>query len=396
MSSVEHARSLVCDECWRLLFNTQSYENLCTISYHSKHRQLDYITTQALLAREASNECSWCNLLRLLINNICPEIAGGLPNFKSYQVSVSASILSYASDIQVIGPNYLGLQLYVNCGDWDDSGCTADEWSDEHSQEVQVYGHAFEPGPEGASGFDSQDSSEPGSLKTNKNFPQADEELSYQDIDEYVPAEAKEGYVSDSDDHSLQTIDDIKSLKSEESVCYTFASFYTYSLASDPAAHYVTARPTQQDASPVATREQIRSWMRECNHHTCCPPQLDARLPKRLLYLGLPNSPIRLVETRGVGSVGKYAALSYCWGSAPTYLLTKSNIKQFKVALDTQAIPRSIQDAVLVARTVPVDHLWVDALCIIQDSAEDKSVEIAKMQSIYRDALVTIVAANSQ
>jgi hypothetical protein len=37
----------------------------------------------------------------------------------------------------------------------------------------------------------------------------------------------------------------------------------------------------------------------------------------------------------------------------------------------------------------------VDALYILQDSNEDKSFEISMMEQVYRDSLVTIVAANS-
>jgi hypothetical protein len=39
--------------------------------------------------------------------------------------------------------------------------------------------------------------------------------------------------------------------------------------------------------------------------------------------------------------------------------------------------------------------LWIDALCIIQDSDTDKQHEIATMQWIYKNALITMVVASS-
>jgi hypothetical protein len=60
------------------------------------------------------------------------------------------------------------------------------------------------------------------------------------------------------------------------------------------------------------------------------------------------------------------------------------------------AIPQTIFDAISVAKSIPVDYLWVDALCILQDSKKDKVIELAKMKDIYRNSLVTIVAANAE
>ena len=39
--------------------------------------------------------------------------------------------------------------------------------------------------------------------------------------------------------------------------------------------------------------------------------------------------------------------------------------------------------------------MWIDSLCIVQDSVDDKRQEIARMASIYQNAFVTIAAANA-
>ncbi|KAK8061410.1 heterokaryon incompatibility protein-domain-containing protein [Apiospora phragmitis] len=58
-------------------------------------------------------------------------------------------------------------------------------------------------------------------------------------------------------------------------------------------------------------------------------------------------------------------------------------------------LPPSFQDAVTITRPLGIRYLWVDALCIIQDSKEDWATESVKMASIYRHAFLTIAADNS-
>jgi hypothetical protein len=59
-------------------------------------------------------------------------------------------------------------------------------------------------------------------------------------------------------------------------------------------------------------------------------------------------------------------------------------------------LPQTLRDAVAVTKSISAPCLWVDALCILQDSDEDKSFEISMMEKVYRDCLVIIVAANSE
>lgn len=59
------------------------------------------------------------------------------------------------------------------------------------------------------------------------------------------------------------------------------------------------------------------------------------------------------------------------------------------------SLPLTIQDAVIVTRQIGLKYLWVDALCIIQDSVEDKDAEIRRMAQIYMDSFLTICAASA-
>lgn len=56
-------------------------------------------------------------------------------------------------------------------------------------------------------------------------------------------------------------------------------------------------------------------------------------------------------------------------------------------------LPLTMQDAIEVTRAFGVQYLWVNALCIIQDSPGNWSAEASKMADVYRCAFLTISAA---
>jgi hypothetical protein len=56
-------------------------------------------------------------------------------------------------------------------------------------------------------------------------------------------------------------------------------------------------------------------------------------------------------------------------------------------------LPQTISDAIEVCRKVGIRYIWIDALCIIQNSDEDKLNEISQMGRIYKNSTVVIVAA---
>lgn len=61
-----------------------------------------------------------------------------------------------------------------------------------------------------------------------------------------------------------------------------------------------------------------------------------------------------------------------------------------KISYDNLA--QTLQDAIKTTKAMGIRFLWIDALCIIQNSEHDKQREIAKMAKIYQNAYFTIVA----
>lgn len=116
-------------------------------------------------------------------------------------------------------------------------------------------------------------------------------------------------------------------------------------------------------------------------------------MPKRLIDLGAPNAPPatpKVMHTRGRQE--QYVALSYCWG--PTQLLSTKidNLGEMEKSIPVEILPQTIRDAFLVARKLDIRYIWIDALCIIQDSEEDWHSEARRMGAIYANSYFTIAA----
>jgi hypothetical protein len=132
----------------------------------------------------------------------------------------------------------------------------------------------------------------------------------------------------------------------------------------------------------------MKRWMRECERLHCCDV---GTLDK--------DSHIRVIDVeRGcifdAPEGCRYLALSYVWGRAKTLQLTKATYPQLTRdgGLSTQ-VPATARDAMHLVKMLGEKYLWVDALCIIQDDKADTSIQISKMDTIYRCAILTIVAA---
>ncbi|KAI0653356.1 heterokaryon incompatibility protein-domain-containing protein [Cubamyces menziesii] len=92
---------------------------------------------------------------------------------------------------------------------------------------------------------------------------------------------------------------------------------------------------------------------------------------------------------------GTYIALSYVWGEDQPHRTTEMNLSSYKVKIDPAILPRTILDAIHVTRALGIYLLWIDSLCIVQDSEKDLHHELARMRDVYRHAYLTIDAASA-
>ncbi|EIW52255.1 HET-domain-containing protein [Trametes versicolor FP-101664 SS1] len=170
-----------------------------------------------------------------------------------------------------------------------------------------------------------------------------------------------------------------------------------HTSSDDPAAPYIVARDPVLNVGSPRSLSLAKALVNECVHgHERCiyiSPPSDVRLPTRLVDCIDPARP-RLASTGG--EYGKYLALSYVWGEPQQHQTTVSNISAYADGIDAAFLPRTIHDAIHVTHSLGFRYLWVDSLCIVQDSDEDKLHELGRMHFIYRYAYLTIIAASAE
>ena len=140
----------------------------------------------------------------------------------------------------------------------------------------------------------------------------------------------------------------------------------------------------------------FQRWLSTCEStHPWCPWKHPTR-PIQLRLLDIDAHCIKDFLNTSATPL-RYAILSYVWGSKPQRLrLTQANHDALhrEGAIETSQLSRTISDAVTVVRMLGERYLWIDSLCIVQDSEEDLGFQIPLVGYIFAKALVTIVAAS--
>ncbi|CAG9950168.1 unnamed protein product [Clonostachys rosea f. rosea IK726] len=142
-------------------------------------------------------------------------------------------------------------------------------------------------------------------------------------------------------------------------------------------------------------------WIQTCcTFHDICRrrgPCESNFLPTRLIDIGHDSSDTwKLVITRGTSMAPvEYIALSYCWGASTQLRLTASTQDSFIKGMPISALTRTHRDLITVARSLGIHWLWIDALCILQDSKSDWTLQSLEMAEIYSNCKLAVAAAAS-
>lgn len=176
-------------------------------------------------------------------------------------------------------------------------------------------------------------------------------------------------------------------------------------MTGDPAKSYgVRVRKRPESTSSPLFSQAARRWIDECATDHACSAYGDQATeclfrhgPHQLIDLhafGIGADDARIIHTMSPMKDLKYATRSYCWGrDMPAgSKTTTQNIDKREQRLEFLALPQTLKDAFTVSRGLTIQYLWIDALCIFQDSEKDWNLESSKMADIYARSLVTIAA----
>jgi hypothetical protein len=94
--------------------------------------------------------------------------------------------------------------------------------------------------------------------------------------------------------------------------------------------------------------------------------------------------------------MGKWVTLSHRWGNADTISLTHATFEQRQSQIPMNSLPPLFRDAVIITRSLGYRYLWIDSLCIVQDSESDWRSEAARMGYIYKYSNLNIAAETSR
>lgn len=136
-------------------------------------------------------------------------------------------------------------------------------------------------------------------------------------------------------------------------------------------------------------------WLRDClcTHHACNEASAETWFPTRLIDLGdNERSNARLVCPGTDILEGVYGTVSYRWDDSLALRLLQSNIDAFRNRIPVHRLPPVLSGAVSISRRLGIRYLWIDSLCIIQDSRLDWQEESSQMGKIYSRAWLNLAA----
>lgn len=160
-----------------------------------------------------------------------------------------------------------------------------------------------------------------------------------------------------------------------------------------------TSFPVVQPHSSVNTGYhaivQIRAWLQSCEReHTHCKRVPDSsNLRKmanvRLIHVGTASEPtVRLVCVKELSSWPAYTTLSHRWtDTTKATQLQWNNIQQYHKSIEIGSWPPVYKQALHITRQLGIQHLWIDSICIVQDSNDSLSIQDWDEQSGSMDGI---------
>jgi hypothetical protein len=148
--------------------------------------------------------------------------------------------------------------------------------------------------------------------------------------------------------------------------------------------------------SPNYNAVQLQEWLQTCvtEHPGCAGTQIQSTRPSEgpSRLLKIEQDQVRLQCDGFSKDEHPYITLSHMWGSDPSrqLILKKSNLASYRNGIALEALPSIFKEAVRLTRLLGYTYLWIDSLCIVQDSLVDWQTEAPKMATIYGSAICNL------
>jgi hypothetical protein len=152
------------------------------------------------------------------------------------------------------------------------------------------------------------------------------------------------------------------------------------------------------DTSSPAAMSLAKHWLRTCveGHDRCNRNRTSQYSPTRIIDVGGLKFGHRPRILHNVVLHEHYIALSHRWGVKGLPITTRSNLTYRKEGFDLTELSQTMRDAIDIVLALGYRYVWIDALCIIQDSPDDWLCEASKMSSVFSGAVVTIAVADAE
>ncbi|KAI4682799.1 uncharacterized protein J4E84_007264 [Alternaria hordeiaustralica] len=158
----------------------------------------------------------------------------------------------------------------------------------------------------------------------------------------------------------------------------------------------------------------IREFVRLCetNHDRRCTrkigienPFLETLMEPYFGVIDIENDrlvPLPFEETDERLEFEAYAAVSYVWGDTGMmdYRTKIENIQSRRksggLAAIIRKLPKALAQSIRLVHDLGIKYVWIDALCIVQDSSHSWNLNARAMHLIYGNAMLTICAADGE
>lgn len=140
-------------------------------------------------------------------------------------------------------------------------------------------------------------------------------------------------------------------------------------------------------------------WFDRCSGEHQCAESRNARfIPSRLLKISHDELHLACAPEYPFPAKIEYGTISHRWNAKTVRLLqeseetpTEQDLIKYKSGHPLSELPDDFQKAIVIARFLGIEFLWIDSLCIVQNSKEDWARESMLMQDIYRNSICNIV-----